>query len=441
MPHKSVVLIMACLSFIAGIAIGTATPISQDILYWSAIFGVVITGVGWARLPMVLGVIVLACTAGMWRAHVHSLPDALPEGQQTFRGEVVRQPEIRIDSQRLVVDPGGGLIQVSTILQPRYAVGDILEVSCNLKTPEAFDGFAYDKYLERHGIVRTCSFAQITKTGERESLRRTLFGFKQRASGQVQKTIAPPEHTIILGALFGDKKAIPENIAEYFRRTGTSHVLVISGLHIGLITIIIAEILEWLALKRPTRFVFIAGALATYVLLTGAQPSAIRASSFGVAILIAQLLGRPRSLLRLLVYIATIMLAVNPLLLWHDVGFQLSFAATTGIIVLHERIAKALHILPEKIAQLLGVTIAATLTTAPLIAHHFGTFSPVSLLANIVLVPLMPLLMLSSILVTAVASIHLQAAQIIGIPLYYALHFFIAIAEWFSKLPLAQITL
>lgn len=432
---------MMCFAFIAGIGVGTATTIPHDILFWGAVFGVAALGIGWRRMLMVLGLVMLAGTAGVWRAQTLSLPSTPPEGQTTFRGEVTRQPEVRIDSQRLVVDSGNGLIQVSTLLQPRYAVGDMLEVSCILKAPEPFDGFAYDKYLQRHGIVSTCSYAHITKTGERDSWRRSVFVFKQQVSSRLQKAIAPPEHTIILGALFGDKKAIPDNVADVFRRTGTSHVLVISGLHIGLITIIIATLLQWLALKRHTRFAFIAGALATYVILTGAQPSAIRASSFGVAILIAQLLGRPRSLARLLIYIATIMLAVNPLLLWHDVGFQLSFAATGGIILLHERITTALHLLPQQLAQLLGVTCAATLTTAPLIAYHFGTLSPVSIIANVVLVPLMPLLMIASIVVTAVAAIHLHAAQLLGIPLYFALHFFIAIATWFASLPFAQITL
>jgi competence protein ComEC len=443
MPHTSVVLILACLAWIAGIAVSTTITVPLHYLQWIGGVGCGVLLVWWRRPPMVCGLLLLACVGGLWRGGNGTTTATPPFGQQTFTAQIVREPEIRVDRQRIVVQPEKeiGLVQINTLLQPRFQFGDVLQVRCDLKQPEPFDGFAYDKYLERHGIVATCSYAQITHIGVQESWRREIFTTKHYLGSGLQRAIAPPEHTIILGALFGQKKAIPDEIAEAFRQTGTSHVLVISGLHIGLITIILAKTLEWCALARSPRFAVTAAVLILYVFLTGAQPSAIRASSIGIAILVAMLLGRPRSLLRLLVYIATVMLTFNPLLFWYDVGFQLSFAATGSIVLLHERIGERLSFLPNSVANIAGVTLAATLGTAPLIAIHFGTLSPISVIANMVLVPFMPLLMLGSILVTAIAAVSMTAAQYLGLPLYWALHFCITIVEWFARLPFAQISI
>lgn len=443
MPHKSVVLVMACASFICSIGLATLTTIEQNVITGCAVFGVALVVIGRRSVLTLFGVMAITSALAFFRVAQLPVYDTPAEQWRVFTGEVVREPDLLQSKQRLVVESEDvhGRIQVTAILHPRYNVGDILEISCMLRKPEPFDGFAYDKYLERHHIASMCYYPHITQVSHRKSWSAQIFGFKRHTSLRLQKAMAGPEHTLILGSLLGINKAIPDSVAEIFRITGTSHLLVISGSHIVLMTIMCSKMLDMLTVPRRLQTLTIISVLAFYAIITGFQASAIRASLFGVTVLFAYLVGRGTGAFRVLIFAATVMLAANPLLLWHDVGFQLSFAATAGIILLNQKISEKLQWLPEFLRTLISVTIAATITTTPIIVHNFGTLAPVGLAANIVLVPMMPPIMVACIVLAIVALISLPVAQVIGIPLYYFLHLFIAIAEWFSKLPYATINL
>lgn len=363
----------------------------------------------------------------------------------TFQGVVVREPELLVDSQRIVLETRAveGHVQVKRPLRPRYQVGDRLEVYCMLRKPEPFDGFAYDKYLERYGIGGLCYFPGARFIEVEESWQRRLFMAKEWVVDRFRHAMAPPEQSLILGALFGNKRAIPNEVMNAFRATGTSHILVISGMHVSLITALLARVISWLRLPRRLSVVTILCMLAVYVLLTGVQSSAVRASLFGSSTLIAQLVGRPKSSLRLLVVVAAGMLLANPLLLWFDTGFQLSFSATAGIIVFNTWFENRLRWLPQAVGirTTAATSISAIVATTPVSAYAFGTFSPVALAANLVVVPLMPIVMIYAIAAVIVAVALPGVAMWFALPLYYLLRFMVWVVSWFGSLPFASVTL
>lgn len=445
--HSSRLLLYACFSIVVVVAVATLYAVPMAFVVAAGSMGVVLFVRGRSWRTRIVAVCLLAASLSAWR--VLALPEYIAtnayDQMYTFRAVVVREPEIRVDSQRLVVETRAvdGLVQIKRPLQPRFAVGDVVEVYCFLREPEPFDGFAYDKYLQRHGIGGLCHYPGMNKIGEEHDARYYLFRAKAWVISRFQQSLAAPEHSLILGAVFGDKRAIPQNVMDAFRATGTSHILVISGMHVALLTAMLMNLLQQFGLgRRSIAFVTI-GTLAVYVLATGLQSSAIRASLFGSTALMAQLLGRQKNSVRMLLVVATGMLLWNPLLLWYDVGFQLSFAATAGIIVLSARCEEWLRFMP----QLLGLrmtaatSLAAIIATTPISVYHFGTFSVIALLANLIVVPLMPVIMIYSLATILLSLISTQLATWFSLPLYYLLHWLIRLVVWLSEWEFAQVTI
>lgn len=446
--EPSRILLVICAGIILGVAIATKIDVSKwkDVLLaGSCFFVLAVFAVRNARLRLMLLCAIVFCAA-LWR--VNSLPDytANPYDQMlTFQGTVVREPEILIDTQRIVVDTLAveGLVQIKRPLQPRYQVGERLEIYCFLRKPEAFDGFAYDKYLERYGVSGQCHYPGIKSLGVQGGAMTRLFAIKQWLQQRVEQSMPSPENSIILGALFGNKRAIPPSIMDAFRATGTSHVLVISGMHVALLTAFLANILKVLGCNKRSVALLVMVSLALYVTLTGFQASAIRASLFGSSALVAELLGRQKSSLRLLLVVGAGMLLWNPLLLWFDAGFQLSFAATSGIIVFNPFFQKRLALLPEQfgLRSTAATSVSAIVATTPITAFSFNTFSPIALIANILVVPFMPIVMTYSIVLTGVAALSTQIATWLSLPLYYLLRTLIAVVDWLSKWQFASVDL
>lgn len=442
--HLSQKMVLSSICFIIGIVFAFTLPISLQFVLIVLLLSIVCIGL--LRSDGFRFIAILTCIFCTACIRVDYIPEYNnPYGEYiTFIGEIVREPEIRIDTQRIVVQSEAiqGLVQLTRPLQPRYLVGQVLEIRCVLRQPEAFDGFAYDKYLERYGVSTLCRYPGIEQVSEAVSWRSIMFGWKATIVQRFSLSLPAPEHTIVLGAVFGDKRAVPPHISEAFRITGTSHLLVISGMHVSILITIITRILQTFRLSQQWAIRVVVLLLIAYVTITGFQASAIRASLFGVTALIAQLVGRARSSLRILLIIAALMLCWQPLLLLYDAGFQLSFLATGGIIIFQKPIERLLAFIPKQFTfrSTAATSLAAMITTTPLIMYSFETFSIIALLANTIVVPFMPFIMSAAIVSILVSVVFPQSVAVwMNIPLAYVLSFFISIVEWFSQLPYASV--
>lgn len=365
--------------------------------------------------------------------------EPIEERFTTFEGVVAREPEIFDRKQRFVVktDSFDFLVQIDASLHPRVIVGERVLIDCFLQNPKPFDGFAYDIYLRRYSIGALCFYPKIEKRGYEDSFFATMYGMKKYAMDRFQKSMAPPENMMIIGALFGNKRALPEHINLFFQRTGTSHVIVISGLHIVMLIALMSKGLYFLGFSKKTQSLGSIVLIFFYIAITGFQASAVRAGIFGMFTLGSSFFGRKHSAFRILFFAAAGMLFINPLLFWHDVGFQLSFASTAGIILWNTPIEKKLFFLPKTLRPLLSVTFASMIPTAPIIFYHFHTFTPIGILANILLVPMMTGIMIAGMGSIFISLFSVETAHTLSLPLYFVIHFFIDIARWFSSFPFA----
>lgn len=200
------------------------------------------------------------------------------------------------------------------------------------------------------------------------------------------------EAALARGFVLGEDERIDPTTVEDFRRSGLSHLLAVSGQNVALLALLAMPLLAALGMPLRTRLVWIVAAIVVYVPLAGAGPSIVRAGVMGAVTLLATLAGRRSSRLFALVLAAIVTLAIDPKI-GADIGWQLSFAAVLGILVLAHPLRRAIAGRSGSrgprgaLAEGIAVTVAATLATAPLIAFHFGELSTVSLVANLLALP------------------------------------------------------
>ncbi len=474
--HRSLIFFYLLISFILGVFAGSFFNISQSLVLTLALISGILIVLFYRKGSKMLNVrialiafLTLFFVLGALRFNTISsrqnvlskLPEASnqvidPEGKHPIRvsiiGYIDSEPEINGNSQRLVLfakwlEAGSQVIQadervlVTTKLYPEYHYGQKLNIFGELKEPQNFDDFDYRSYLAKDKIFTTMGFPEIKEENFKlsffENLKTKIFGGIFYAKGlfqnSIRKTIPEPNAGFIEGILVGERSQIPENLKEAFSRTSTSHILAVSGYNIT----IIAMIISWFFLlffRRPTAFWFSVIGVAIFTVLTGAQASVIRSAIMGILVLLAQKEGRlsdPRNAIALT---AAVMIFINPRILRHDIGFQLSFAATLGLIYASPIIEKYFKRLPNifSFRETLVATSSAQLLVLPLLLFYFNNLSLVSLPTNILILPIIPFAMLTGFISGLLGMVLPFLGQLVGYFAWLLTAFQIYIVKLFS---------
>lgn len=321
-----------------------------------------------------------------------------------------------------------GLLLVRVDPNEEYQYGDILRLRGRLKTPAENEEFSYREYLAREGIYSIMTSDEVTRLPGREGnfFTRGLFALKTYALETIYRIFPDPEASLLAGILLGVDNGLPEDLQQSFKDTGTSHIIAISGFNIAIIASIFLSIFGRVFGQRRGA-VFAGIGIIFYTLLVGADAAVVRAAVMGVTALFARHLGRRQDGLNTLFVVAALMTLFNPLYV-QDVGFQLSFAATLGLILyaepLSQFVVRLLAVLKvttetiEKISQPISdfflLTLAAQLTTIPIMAYHFNRLSVVSFIANPFILPAQPAVMILGGLADMLGMIFEPLGQIVA---------------------------
>ena len=315
-----------------------------------------------------------------------------PDVRDTYTNLRVAVAKIEVDGQERDVK---GIVLVRVPRYPEYDYGDELEIEGLLETPPELEDFSYREYLARQGIYSTLRRPQITLTdrGQGSAPRRALLAFKRRAQRVIALILHEPQAALLMGILLGIETGIPTDLMEAFSATGTTHIIAISGFNISIIAGLLSRLSTRLFGKRRAMPVALAG-IIVYTILVGASAAVVRAAIMGCLYVIATHYGRQTEALTSLIAAAVLMTVINPQTLW-DLGFQLSFAATLGLILYTPLLQSWFERLLEKVLspgtarravevlnEALIVTLAAQITTLPIIVYHFRRLSLVTLLSN-----------------------------------------------------------
>jgi competence protein ComEC len=368
------------------------------------------------------------------------------------RATAVLLPET---NQRIAVN-GLALVHAPRYLEARQAragdgafrYGDRLRLAGQLQTPPVLDGFSYRDYLARRGIhsqLRTDSIIFV-EAGAGPRLAQALYNFKARGLWTLARIFPEPHAALLQGILLGTETGIPPDLKEDFNITSTSHIVAISGFNIAILAGLITAVTY--RLYGPYRgTLWAVGVIAIYTLLVGAQGSVVRAAIMGSLALLAARLGRRAHGLNTLAASGVLMTLFDPAWLW-DVGFQLSAAATLGLVLYAEPFTLGFQRLVERVttpsrarrtAVLAGevflFTLAAQITTLPYTLLYFGRFSVVSLLANLIILPAQPAVMLAGGLALLLGLIWLPLGQLAAWAAWPFTAYTISFVQWLAKWP------
>lgn len=324
----------------------------------------------------------------------------LDAGSKNFSGEVsiTKEPERKDRMQKIVVRAEGGRkFLVSVYDYAEYAYGDRLKIDCVLEIPQAIEGFDYQMYLAKDGISHLCKSPKIEVLEKyQDAAYGHLIRLKNNLQDKIEKLLPAPQSGLLMGLLLGGDDNVSEEVQEDFSKTGLTHIVAVSGYNVTIIAEYLMLFGIFAGLWRKQAFWLAIFGIILFVTMVGLPASAVRAGVMGSLILWAMKNGRLGSAQNAIVFAAIIMLLVNPLLLRWDVGFQLSFLATLGIVYFHPLIEKY-SIKKNGISffsEILFLTLSAQIFVLPVILHDFGTLSLISPLANLLVLPIIPLTML-----------------------------------------------
>lgn len=253
----------------------------------------------------------------------------------------------------------------------------------------------------------------------------------------VRKVIDEPMASLGLGFLTGQRRSLPPELDDALRTVGLTHIVVASGYNLTILVRLIKRLFE-----KHSRFqtVFFASLLiGGFIAITGMTPSMMRAGLVTGLALGAWYIGRQFHPVRLLVLAAAITGLITPSYVWGNLGWQLSFLAFSGVMILAPLMQRYFfgENPPGLIRQILGETLSATIMTLPLLLLYFGKFSVVALLANMLVLPLLPLAMLATFVAGLGEIVSGFSYQIIGLPAELVLGYMLKVTEFFASLPWA----
>ncbi len=364
-----------------------------------------------------------------------------------FRAEQIttaHAPPVPIDSDLLVQLPPFTPV----------AYGDRLVITGTLAAAPVFADFDYREYLAQRGIqalLQARPFRRIAQ-GQGDPLLSVLLALKAQVRAAMASSLPEPHASVLQGILLGDRSAIPPDLEEAFKRTGTNHILVISGYNLTIVAALFG------AMRSGTRWPWrralsVLAGITAYTLLVGAEPAVVRAALMASVIILGRAIARQAHPLNSLA-LATFLMTLHDPFALSDRGFLLSITSTLGLILyatpiqaratgwLEQRLAPGpLRSLAEMFIGVLAPTIAAQIMSLPLLLLWSQQLSLVSLPANALILPVQPLLMSAGGLAAALAALWLPAGRVLMSIPWVLLSWTIGIVEKLAALPFATVPL
>ncbi len=452
--------LLGCTTFIVGVFVATKNPTMEG---WVMLaIGVFILLAGYphgARFGSrrfwlsSIGIVLIAFAFGVIRTNsvlstlaAQNVVDAADERVELL-GRVASYPDTGLTKSRFIIDviePYSGRVLITSDRGVAPSRGDVVRVVGKLRIPKSFETdtggtFNYPMFLAKDGV--TALLRTNTLLVETPAQRWSLASVRSAIDRSAVSILPFREGAILKAVLIGDEGSMTDSFKDALNASGLRHIVAVSGMNIAIILGLIAGSVRRLGGSKKQAFGIGFIAVSLFVLLIGAPASALRAAIMGIALVAAPLLSRRGSGLRAAVAAAALMVAMSPLTLVYDVGFQLSFLAVIGIILFGSSVHKMFVKLPPIIAETLAMTFAAQIMVTPLLLSVFGGISLVSPISNLIVVPAIAIVTVWGFLAVLLGIVWLPLGSLIALPLlpYFSIVAFVA--ETFGAFGMAKVTL
>lgn len=440
---KSRFVITFLASFVVGIFFGDLLHFD---LWWlmGIVLGFVIALViFWKEIYWRLGILILLGLIigfgyiNFWDQRQKSVQ--LPIGQTIeFTGQIVGHPDFLASQSRYIIkyqentSKKEAKIQLTTGRYPEYHYGDVLKFKGTIKEP-------YPYFFHQGILGQVYNPELLEKVGVGGNIFFKLIYFsRDKFEDSLNKILAEPYASFAAGLVLGSKRNIPDSLMSDFNRTGTTHIVAVSGYNLTILIIYIAVFLG--IFSRKLKFWGTLVVIVAFVVMTGAPASVVRAGILAALIALGQFEGRRVNMTILLLLVAAMMLLFNPYALKYDISFQLSFLAFAGLVYLSSTISnfKIIKWLPKNLGNSLVETLGAQIMVLPILIYYFGRLSLVSPLVNVMILWLVPTAMGLVYIAGLLGLIYLQLGQIFSYLSWLVLKYIIVVIESFSKVPWAS---
>ena len=384
----------------------------------------------------------------------------------TISGEVVSRPRLRGDSIQLLVASRtiyvnsqlfdtSGLVLIEADRRAAVQYGDRIRATGRLDIPATWDTFSYADYLGRQSVFSIVQNAgvEVIGGGHGNALLAALFRLGDFVQRNIATALPEPQAGLLTGILLGDEDGISPELKDAFARVGASHVVAISGFNMVIVSGIVIRVFSGVFRRNKTVVTLNAlSVIAIYSLFVGASPGILRAALMSGLLVIGSQLDRKTFVPTSLAFAAILLSLFDPNVLL-DVGFQLSFLAVLGLGLFADPLSRRFRetldsFLPQRVAAVLHnafnepliVSIAAQVTTLPLILLYFGRLSLAALPVNVLIVPVQ-----SAVLLLGMAAALVYAfIPLLGTLIFWAdlvfVSWTIAVVRAFAQLPFAELT-
>ncbi len=372
----------------------------------------------------------------------------------SLEGVIVDYPDVRGDRIKLTVEASElngrvveGRVLVTVNRYPEFAYGERIRLWGAVQEPIEFEDFSYKNYLRRYGInsVMYYPYVEVVEAPCIDDWKYWVFGLKKVFETRLNQLFTEPHASFAAGLLLGSRRGIPEDLMEDFNISGLTHIIAISGYNITLIIVFVSGLLKFLSKRWQT--IMASLVIFVFVVLVGGTAAVVRSAIMGVLGLWAVWFGRKAEVTRLLALTAALMTMWNPFILVDDVGFQLSFAATCGLVYMTDSVERFLKkirtwkFIPEifSIREAFVTTLAAQTFAVPIIIGAFGRFSLVAPFANVVAVSFIPLAMLFSFGAVLISCFWFYGGLLVAYVGWFFLELIMQIAYFSARVPFSSI--
>lgn len=360
----------------------------------------------------------------------------IEEAQIEINAPIIAEPILKESYQRIVIPK----IVIYTDRYPRYNYGDIINIKGRVKP---FDDFRSYSSVIVSGKISYPSIELVSPA--KFSFRKISLLLKKKIVFSLQKIIPEPQSSLLISLIFGAKNNLTSVLEKQIRRCGLSHVIVASGLHLSIIAKALSGFLDILYMSNSANFVFSSLFLLCFAFMVGLTPSIIRAAIMAFLLVLSRFSFRLYNSFNALLLAAVVMVWLNPLILFWDLGFQLSFLATAGIIFLYPLWKESPFWQQDwfnKKGQIIRETLLSTFSALtfviPWIIFKTQVFSLVSPITNLLILPFVPLIMMGGAIVAISSLLFYPFGLFLGALLNLILVYFIGVVSLFSSLSWSQ---
>lgn len=415
-------------------------------------------------VPIIMGSILCLCLGAIrieaTKSGNHPL-DQFVGKKVTLLGVICDEPSKKESSQGLCFKPaeipnddlsvGSDKILLNVSLSEHYKYGDVVTLAGKLELPSnftAYDGgpeFDYVSYLGKDDVRYVMRRPKITRSAKNEGnqIVKALISIKTVFMDRTAEVIPEPQVSLVGGLLLGEKNSLPKQVSEDFKRSGLTHILVLSGSNVT----VVAESLLYAFSFLPRFLGRSLGAFSVvlFAIMTGASATTVRATLMALIGLFAQAIGRRYDVVRALTIAAVCMVIQNPLILAFDISFQLSFLATIAVIFVSPLVKERLSFVPEifGMREVVSMTTATQLFTFPFIFSKMGEISIIALLPNLLILPIVSYSMLGGFVTGMVQFVAHFIRIPIALPFAFVtnimLVYMLKVTAFFSAFPFATI--